>query len=89
MLERHGHRRADDPRGVAGRRAARDPALAAAGAITVKLAHIHPEDLLEIDKGGLRMYGRVVGIRGGVCSSSPRCRGISYRHASARILRLR
>jgi hypothetical protein len=48
----------------------------------VKLAYIHPDDLIEVNKGG-RVYGRVVEIRDGVVRFEPLCRGISYRHASA------
>jgi hypothetical protein len=50
----------------------------------MKLAYIHPEDLVEVNKGGRRMYGKVVEIRDGVVQFEPLCRGISYRHASAR-----
>ena len=50
----------------------------------MKLASIHPDDLIEVNKGGRRMYGRVVEIRDGVVQFEPLCRGISYRHASAR-----
>ena len=50
----------------------------------MKLAYIHPDDVVEVSKGGRRMYGRVVEIRDGVVQFEPLCRGISYRHASAR-----
>lgn len=50
----------------------------------MKLAYIHPDDLIEVNKGGRRMYGRVVEIRDGVAQFEPLCRGVSYRHASAR-----
>ena len=50
----------------------------------MKLAYIHPDDVVEVNKGGRRMYGRVVEIRDGVVQFEPLCRGISYRHASAR-----
>jgi hypothetical protein len=50
----------------------------------VKLAYMHPRDLIEVNKGGRRMYGKVVEIRDGVVQFEPLCRGISYRHASAR-----
>jgi len=50
----------------------------------VKLAYIHPDDLIEVNKGGRRMHGRVVEIHDGVVQFEPLCRGISYRHASAR-----
>lgn len=50
----------------------------------MKLAHIHPGDLVEVNKGGRRMYGQVLEIRNGVVQFEPLCRGVSYRHASAR-----
>jgi len=50
----------------------------------VKLAHVHPGDLVEVNKGGRLMYGQVVEIHNGVVQFEPLCRGISYRHASAR-----
>lgn len=50
----------------------------------MKLAYIHPDDVVEVNKGGRRMYGRVVEIRDGVVQFEPLCRGISYRRASAR-----
>ena len=50
----------------------------------MKLAYMHPEDLIEVNKGGRRMYGKVVEIRDGVVHFEPLTRGISYRHASAR-----
>jgi hypothetical protein len=50
----------------------------------VKLAYIHADDLIEVSKGGRRMYGRVVEIHDGVVRFEPLCRGISYRHASGR-----
>ena len=50
----------------------------------MKLAHMHPDDLIEVNKGGRRMVGKVVEIRDGVVQFEPLCRGISYRHASAR-----
>jgi hypothetical protein len=50
----------------------------------VKLAYMHPDDLIEVNKGGRRVYARVVEIREGVVQFEPLCRGISYRHASAR-----
>jgi hypothetical protein len=50
----------------------------------VKLANIHPQDVIEVSKGGRRMYGKVVESRDGVVQFEPLCRGISYRHASAR-----
>lgn len=45
---------------------------------------MHPFDLIEVNKGGRRVYGKVVEIRDGVVQFEPLCRGISYRHASAR-----
>jgi hypothetical protein len=45
---------------------------------------MHPLDLIEVNKGGRRVYGKVVEIRDGVVQFEPLCRGISYRHASAR-----
>jgi len=50
----------------------------------VKLAYMHPLDLIEVNKGGRRVYGKVVEIRDGVVRFEPLCRGISYRHATAR-----
>jgi hypothetical protein len=50
----------------------------------VKLALVQSDDLVEISKGGRRMYGRVVEIRDGVVRFEPLCPGISYRHGSAR-----
>ena len=50
----------------------------------MKLAYLHPDDLIEVNKGGRRMVGRVVEIRDGVVQFEPLCRGISYRHATAR-----
>jgi len=50
----------------------------------VRLAHIHPGDLIEVNKGGRHMYGKVLEIRTGVVEFEPLCRGVSYRHASAR-----
>ncbi len=50
----------------------------------MKLAYMHPEDLIEVNKGGRRLYGKVTEIRDGVVQFEPLCRGISYRHASAR-----
>lgn len=50
----------------------------------MKLAYIHPDDLVEVNKGGRRVYGRVVEIHDGVVQFEPLFRGISYRHASAR-----
>jgi hypothetical protein len=50
----------------------------------VKLAYIHPGDLIEVNKGGRHMYAKVLEIRDGVLQFEPLCRGISYRHASAR-----
>ena len=50
----------------------------------MKLAYMHPDDLIEVNKGGRRMVGRVVEIRDGVVQFEPLCRGISYRHAAAR-----
>jgi hypothetical protein len=50
----------------------------------VKLTYMHPLDLIEVNKGGRRMYGKVVEVRDGVVQFEPLCPGISYRHASAR-----
>ena len=50
----------------------------------MKLAYMHPDDLIEVNKGGRRMIGKVVEIRDGVVQFEPLCRGISYRHATAR-----
>jgi hypothetical protein len=40
----------------------------------VKLAYIHADDLIEVNKSGRRMYGRVVEIRDGVVQFEPLCR---------------
>lgn len=50
----------------------------------MKLAYIHLGDLIEVNKGGRRVFGKVVEIRDGLVQFEPLCRGISYRHASAR-----
>jgi hypothetical protein len=50
----------------------------------VKLAYIHPGDLVEVNKGGRRIHGQVIQISDGVLQFEPLCRGISHRHASAR-----
>ena len=50
----------------------------------MKLAYMHPLDLIEVNKGGRRVYGKVVEIRDGVVQFEPLCSGISYRHATAR-----
>ena len=50
----------------------------------MKLAYVHQGDLVEVNKGGRRMFGEVIEIRDGVVRFEPLCRGISYRHASAR-----
>ena len=50
----------------------------------MKLAYVHQGDLVEVNKGGRRMLGEVIEISDGVVRFEPLCRGISYRHASAR-----
>jgi hypothetical protein len=40
----------------------------------MKLAYMHPDDLIEVNKGGRRMVGRVVEIRDGVVQFEPLCR---------------
>jgi hypothetical protein len=50
----------------------------------VKLVYMHPDDVIEVNNGGRRMHGRVVEVHDGVVRFEPLCRGISYRHASAR-----
>jgi hypothetical protein len=50
----------------------------------VKLIYMRPLDLVEVNKGGRRVYGKVVEVRDGVVQFEPLCPGISYRHASAR-----
>ena len=48
-------------------------------------ARVHPpRGVVEVNKGGRRMFGKVIEIRDGVVQFEPLCRGISYRHASAR-----
>ena len=51
---------------------------------TVKLAHIHAGDLVEINKRGRRFYGRVLETGDRIVQFEPLCPGISYRHATAR-----
>ena len=36
----------------------------------MKLAHLHPDDLIEVNKGGRRMVGRVVGGSVGTITGS-------------------
>ena len=51
----------------------------------MKLADTHPDDLIEANRWWCDgMVGRVVEIRDGVVQFEPLCRGISYRHATAR-----
>lgn len=50
----------------------------------MKLAYVHPGDLVEVNKGGRRMVGRVTEVQDGVLRFEPLCRGISYRRATAR-----
>jgi len=50
----------------------------------MKLAQIHPGDLIEVDKRGRRVFARVIEISDAVVQFEPLCPGISYRHASAR-----
>ena len=50
----------------------------------MKLADMHTLDLIEVNKGGRHVYGKVVEIRDGVVQFEPLCSGISYRHATAR-----
>jgi hypothetical protein len=53
-------------------------------AVAIILECVHSGDVIEVNKGGRRMFGKVVEIRDGVVQFEPLCRGISYRHASAR-----
>jgi hypothetical protein len=41
-------------------------------------------DVIQVAKKGRQMYGKVLEIRDGVVEFEPLCRGISYRHATAR-----
>jgi hypothetical protein len=50
----------------------------------MKLASIHPGDLIEVDKRGRRMFGKVVEIEDALVRFEPLCPGVSYRHASSR-----
>jgi hypothetical protein len=50
----------------------------------MKLAQIHPGDLIEVDKRGRRVFAKVIEISDAVVQFEPLCPGISYRHASAR-----
>ena len=50
----------------------------------MKLAPVRPGDLIEVDKRGRRMFGKVVEIEGAVVRFEPLCPGVSYRHASSR-----
>ena len=50
----------------------------------MRLACIQPGDLIHVNKGGRHVYAKVVEIRSGVVQFEPLCRGVSYRHASAR-----
>jgi hypothetical protein len=50
----------------------------------MKLAQVQPGDLIEVDKRGRRMFGRVVEIEDALVRFEPLCPGISYRHASSR-----
>ncbi len=50
----------------------------------MKLARLHPGDLIEIDKRGRRMFGRVVEIEESLVRFEPLCLGISHRHACPR-----
>jgi hypothetical protein len=50
----------------------------------VKLADMYPGDLVEVNKGGRRVDGRVVESRDGAVAFRPLCRGVSYRPARPR-----
>ena len=50
----------------------------------MKLAPVQPGDLIEVDKRGRRMFGKVVEIEDAVVRFEPLCPGVSYRHASPR-----
>lgn len=45
---------------------------------------MHPQDLIEVSKGGRRFYARLIEISDGVVRFEPLSRGVSYRHAGAR-----
>jgi len=45
---------------------------------------MHPQDLVEVNKGGRRFYAQLIEISDGVVQFEPLSRGVSYRHASAR-----
>ena len=50
----------------------------------MKLAYLHPDDLIEVNKGGRRMVDKVIEIRDGVVQFESLGLGVSYRHAGAR-----
>ena len=50
----------------------------------MRLAGVEVGDLVLVSKGGRRVYGEVVDVRHGVVQFAPLCRGVSWRHASAR-----
>jgi hypothetical protein len=50
----------------------------------VRLQHVQIGDLIQVSKKGRHMYGKVLEIRDGVVEFEPLCRGVSYRHATAR-----
>jgi hypothetical protein len=50
----------------------------------VRLAGVGLGDLVLVSKGGRPVYGEVVELRQGVVQFRPLCRGVSWRHASAR-----
>lgn len=50
----------------------------------MKLQHVHAGGLIEVNKGGRRLVGKVLEIRDGVVQFEPLCRGFSYQHATAR-----
>jgi hypothetical protein len=50
----------------------------------VRVSYIHPGDIVEVSKGGRRFHGLVAEISDGLVRFEPLCRGISYRHATAR-----
>jgi hypothetical protein len=50
----------------------------------MRLQHVQSGDLIQVAKKGRHMYGKVLEIRDGVVEFEPLCRGVSYRHATAR-----
>jgi hypothetical protein len=50
----------------------------------MRVAGVAVGDLVLVSKGGRHVYGEVGEVRHGVIHFRPLCRGVSWRHASAR-----